>query len=260
MGYFLTAPAHRRRTLTAKNRVWDFFALSSKTHPANRRQPAQPRRKIHPVPTKTVSGIPYWPARDPIGEKGGKNLYGYARNSPLSGSDYLGLEPDPRCVTCEGGKTEALKSPEWETMKKQMDDHKPPCPTPPITCKCKDPNDTSSWGATYNYSTKAISVYCNPQGGIGWFTGLIIHELSHARDHCYGSDPTVQDVNQACRARACTELRGYYTGTCRNYDPLKRRDCAISGALDSMAADRRCGDGTSYVYAMEKDETCLPKR
>ena len=64
--------------------------MSSKTHPANRRQPAQPRRKIHPVPTKTVSGIPYWPARDPIGENGGVNLYGFVGNDGVDRWDVLG--------------------------------------------------------------------------------------------------------------------------------------------------------------------------
>ena len=73
MAYFSTEPASERRNVTGKNRVWDFFRLSNETHPANRRQPAQPRRKIRPAPTKSVSGIPYWPSRDPIEEDGGKN-------------------------------------------------------------------------------------------------------------------------------------------------------------------------------------------
>ena len=66
--------------------------MSSKTHPANRRQPLQPRRKIRPVLTKTVSGIPYWPSRDPIGERGGVNLYGFVMNRPLGLVDKLGLD------------------------------------------------------------------------------------------------------------------------------------------------------------------------
>jgi hypothetical protein len=68
--------------------------MSSKKHPANRRQPAQPRRKTRPTLTKTVSGIPYWPARDPIGERGGKNLYGFVGNNSISVVDILGLDWD----------------------------------------------------------------------------------------------------------------------------------------------------------------------
>ena len=68
-----------------------FFRLSNETHPANRRQPAQPRRKIGPAPMKTASGIPYWPSRDPIGERGGMNLYGFVGNDGVDRNDLLGL-------------------------------------------------------------------------------------------------------------------------------------------------------------------------
>ena len=91
MAYFSTASASERRNLTGKNRVWNFFPLSNETHPANRRQPAQARRKIHPTPMKTASGIPCWPSRDPIGEVGGLNLYGLGGNSGVNGLDVLGL-------------------------------------------------------------------------------------------------------------------------------------------------------------------------
>lgn len=33
-----------------------------------------------------------WPSRDPIGERGGLNLYGFGPNSSVGGSDYLGRE------------------------------------------------------------------------------------------------------------------------------------------------------------------------
>ena len=91
MAYFSTATAPERRNVTGKNRVWDFFRLSNETHPAIRRQPAQPRRKIRPTATKTVSGIPYWPSRDPIGEGGGLNLYGFVGNDGVNLCDNLGL-------------------------------------------------------------------------------------------------------------------------------------------------------------------------
>jgi len=42
---------------------------------------------------KTVSGIPYWPSRDPIGEKGGNNLYGFVGNDSFGWYDYLGAYP-----------------------------------------------------------------------------------------------------------------------------------------------------------------------
>lgn len=42
-------------------------------------------------PLKTVLGRSEWLSRDPIGERSGRNLYGFVRNIPLSLFDYLGL-------------------------------------------------------------------------------------------------------------------------------------------------------------------------
>ena len=91
MACFSTAIAPERRNPTAKNRVWDFFRLSNETHPANRRQPLQPRRKNRPTLTKTASGIPYWLSPDPIRETGGINLYQYVGGQPITYSDKTGL-------------------------------------------------------------------------------------------------------------------------------------------------------------------------
>jgi len=91
MAYFSTATAPERRDFTGKSRAWDFFRFPNETHPANRHQPAQPRRIIRPTPTKTASGIPYWPSRDPIGEEGGMNLYGFVGNNSCNNIDIFGL-------------------------------------------------------------------------------------------------------------------------------------------------------------------------
>jgi len=49
-----------------------------------------------------------WPSRDPIGERGGVNLYGFVGNDPLSKSDYLGQQPSRNC--CGGKKYVKSKS------------------------------------------------------------------------------------------------------------------------------------------------------
>jgi len=90
MAYFSTASAPECRNPTGKNRVWEILPLSSKTHPANRRPSPQPRRKLRPTATKSASGIPYWPSRDPIEESGGVNLYGFVRNDGVNKADFLG--------------------------------------------------------------------------------------------------------------------------------------------------------------------------
>lgn len=93
MAHTLSDRAPGASDLTAKNRVRGNFSSARKPRPANRRQPLQPRRKIRPTTTKTASGIPYWPSRDPIEEDGGTNLYGFVFNDALSWIDRLGLEP-----------------------------------------------------------------------------------------------------------------------------------------------------------------------
>ena len=105
MAYFTTATAPERRNPTEKNRVWDFFPLSSRTRPANRRQSPQPRRKLRPTATKSALGIPYWPSRDPIGEKGGMNLYGFVRNDGVDKVDINGLDDMGGIISGFGGGT-----------------------------------------------------------------------------------------------------------------------------------------------------------
>jgi hypothetical protein len=92
MAYPLSERAPGASNLTAKNRVWGFFENSNRTRPANRRKPSELRRKIRLTPTKTASGIPYWPSRDPIEENGGINLYGFVGNDGVNRWDIFGLQ------------------------------------------------------------------------------------------------------------------------------------------------------------------------
>jgi RHS repeat-associated protein len=52
---------------------------------------------------KYEPGIGRWTARDPIGERGGRNLYGYVGNAPLGRHDRLGLSW-LICDKCEEGR------------------------------------------------------------------------------------------------------------------------------------------------------------
>ena len=93
MGFSLTSPAPEKGDPTAKNRVWGFFGETQQSHRENRPQPKQPRQGDRASLTKTASGRTYWPSRDPIGERGGINLYGMVGNSAINWVDYLGLIP-----------------------------------------------------------------------------------------------------------------------------------------------------------------------
>jgi len=91
MGFSLTSPAPEKSEPTAKNRVWGFFGDTQQSHRENCHQPKQPRQGNPPSLTKIVSGRTYWPSRDPIGERGGINLYGMVGNNSVTRWDYLGL-------------------------------------------------------------------------------------------------------------------------------------------------------------------------
>lgn len=67
--------------------------------------PAKPKSQSTPATTFTTSGSDYgfryygpvtgrWPSRDPIGERGGVNLYGFVGNNPIDFIDVLGLRDD----------------------------------------------------------------------------------------------------------------------------------------------------------------------
>ena len=82
-----------------KNRVWKFFPESENRVGENDTF-AQCSRLENPlVVTITASDHPLWPNRDPIGEWGGLNLYGFLDNDPVGLWDFLGLmgrPPPPR--------------------------------------------------------------------------------------------------------------------------------------------------------------------
>ena len=71
---------------------------SSALHPSGRRSRGQRRRPGTTTGStrcdcKTAAGRREWPNRDPIGEKGGINLYEVARNGPVDYIDAAGENP-----------------------------------------------------------------------------------------------------------------------------------------------------------------------
>jgi RHS repeat-associated protein len=66
-----------------------------------------------------------WPSRDPIGERGGINLYGMVGNDAVNRWDYLGLAPSEPCsIELHVGHWSTVKS-IWKERKKEG--WKPPC-------------------------------------------------------------------------------------------------------------------------------------
>jgi hypothetical protein len=59
-------------------------------------RPSTSQLIVYAAPTdgcgyETASGRPKWPSRDPIGERGGKNLYAFIANNPIVQVDINGL-------------------------------------------------------------------------------------------------------------------------------------------------------------------------
>jgi len=92
-------PAHG-----SKNRVGNFFGEEGKLRRVNRLSAQNPRLENGYAYDETASGMFYygfryydpvtgrWPSRDPIGERGGLNLYGFVENDGINRIDYLGLK------------------------------------------------------------------------------------------------------------------------------------------------------------------------
>ena len=95
MGYFLPESVPDKSDLTAKNRVWGFFAECDLASLESRPAALETHRENYGESRGTASGIPFWPSRDPIGERGGVNLYGFVGNDGVNRWDYLGLK-DPK--------------------------------------------------------------------------------------------------------------------------------------------------------------------
>lgn len=74
-----------------KNRVVGSRHLAANRVRQNHPQPPETTSENTPTLTITVSGLSVWPSRDPIGEYGGLNVYGFVGNGPVGGIDLLGL-------------------------------------------------------------------------------------------------------------------------------------------------------------------------
>ncbi len=76
-----------------KTRVWGFFGSPSGRLSRRGRGRSMFTPGSRACAYKSASGLGNWPNRDPIGERGGINLYAYVHNSPLTYIDKLGLAP-----------------------------------------------------------------------------------------------------------------------------------------------------------------------
>lgn len=113
MGFYATEIHAARREEThppSKNRVWVFLTTSPAHARQSAPQPLEPHQENPPTPTATASGVRFygyrylnpelgrWINRDPIGERGGVNIYSAFLNEGLSLIDPYGLEAKSCCT------------------------------------------------------------------------------------------------------------------------------------------------------------------
>ena len=110
MGFYLPETASAKSDLTAKNRVWGFFAESVSVSLETRRADLETHRENYDDRRRTASGIPLWPSRDPIEESGGVNLYGFVGNDGVNRWDYLGQYSTIKEAGLAGAHAAAEKS------------------------------------------------------------------------------------------------------------------------------------------------------
>jgi RHS repeat-associated protein len=89
----LAASGRRRppQRATLKNSRRGFFGSPSGRTLSRRHLPRRAAPGYRACGYKTASGRPKWLSRDPAGEEGGLNLYGYVGNDPLNRRDPTGL-------------------------------------------------------------------------------------------------------------------------------------------------------------------------
>lgn len=103
-----TAP-RKTPSCASKTASREFFSYPIKTDYKKSHNPLKTSQKNRLATPKTASGIPYWPSRDPIEERGGVNLYAFVGNDPVGRYDLLGLSPSRYSTISCTGKWSGIK-------------------------------------------------------------------------------------------------------------------------------------------------------
>jgi RHS repeat-associated protein len=160
MGYYAAATFPEKPAPLPKNRVGVFSASARFRAGRSASQVIEHQHGKPPTLTDTASGVRYygyrflspelgWISRDPIEEDGGLNVYGFARNIPISHVDYLGqYDPDdPATGTTFPSQpgpdgTIHYTTPPW--FEYPSDEGKPCCCSPAATLVKFDRSDAGS--------------------------------------------------------------------------------------------------------------------
>jgi hypothetical protein len=192
-----------------------------------------------------------WVNRDPIGEVGGNNLYGFVRNLPTMRVDYLG---QMTVKSCEQMIANAIESARVASLMEILDEKK--CPRPDIVCSCCPSYPLRSPGAYWEQQGHSIHICLTGSSGANpsqsAFTTLVVHEYVHAVQTCkkfhQGND---------CADSACREVQAYANdGRCGGLTGQAHKDCAVAGAVGSLNFDPNCKDNAEQLAKDAYDKGC----
>jgi RHS repeat-associated protein len=172
-----------------------------------------------------------WISRDPIGEEGGMNLYGFVQNQPTNNFDISGLIPNKICYEWIRN---AMETKGFNYQVKLLSARN--CPVPQIECRwCCPFNHPGAGGiASKNRKGQVIIKLCtnrmgdsNDNGANAALWRLFKHEMIHAIQQCYGTIGS-----NDCKDCMCREIEAYYNSTC-NKEMYKtegmRAGCVAAG-------------------------------
>ena len=162
-----------------------------------------------------------WPSRDPIGKKGGLNLYGYAQNEPISGIDLFGLASailpsglisglGSDILKCEELKNEVMLEAEVKPYIDALAPFAKECPYS-VSCKCCE-------GEKGGHASLEYIEVCANNLGVGnsradkknQIKRFLTHELTHIIQNCQKLN-NLPELNDICDNCLCREIQAYAT-------------------------------------------------
>jgi RHS repeat-associated protein len=218
----------------------------------------QNRYQFSTKPVEEKSGLVYygyrwydpltgrWPSRDPIGERGGVNLFAFVGNGSVGKTDRLGLAlTKAQCDTAiqlgtQGGLAAQIVA---ELQTRNGEGHQQ-CKVPQFTCEAcaySCPVAGKPRGGDADPLTGKIRICHDLESlTVAKVASFVLHELVHLLDTCDGADWS------NCEHRACAEIRAYTT------QRLGLPDHEIKSlAATSTSADEACAaDSAATVERM----------
>jgi hypothetical protein len=185
-----------------------------------------------------------WPSRDPIGEKGGINLYGFVNNMPVDDWDLIGLVTNSEYIEAKSAGTEAKSMGEdWDSKNKEAIDKVNEnskkifgfgfsgmeyCGR--ICRKCLDPKEVNLWNLDITVTVGTIYIYSHTGPVIGDSPAIVFNENLRKKKQWEDLVKLIEEYNKnlpnGVPPRALPLAPEYAGGSCQ---PLNAPDCSTLG-------------------------------